>query len=208
MMPYQKLLAWKACHELAVEVYKATNYWPRTERYGLAAQVRKAAYSASARIAEGPAKPGRAEFRRYLDISNGSSELSSALELARDLRMVDSLEYGRLESLRANAGRLTWLLYRSLRDGQGGKDRQDGRSNKVLTQDRRGSVKTLRLVLFWGRGLGHLSVLPVLSLLSFVHLSTLSTLSVLSVLSHLPVPTHSPIYAAREGGESVFAPRE
>lgn len=100
MMPYQKLLAWKACHELAVEVYKATNYWPRTERYGLAAQVRKAAYSASARIAEGPAKPGRAEFRRYLDISNGSSELSSALELARDLRMVDSQEYGRLESLR------------------------------------------------------------------------------------------------------------
>jgi four helix bundle protein len=128
MMPYQKLLAWKACHELAVEVYQATNSWPRTERYGLTAQVRKAVYSAPACIAEGSAKRGRWEFRRYLDISNGSlSELSYALQLARDLKIVDSQEYERLESLRANAGRLTWLLYRSLKDGQGGKGGEDGK---------------------------------------------------------------------------------
>ncbi|MGH8622565.1 MAG: four helix bundle protein, partial [Burkholderiales bacterium] len=76
MAHYEKLLAWKECHALALMVYRATEKFPRHERYGLTAQARRAAFSAAANIAEGSAKRGAAEFRRFLDIALGSiSEL-------------------------------------------------------------------------------------------------------------------------------------
>ena len=53
MMPYEKRDAWKRCHELVLAVYAATRDWPRFEVYGLTSQVRRAAVSAAANIAEG-----------------------------------------------------------------------------------------------------------------------------------------------------------
>ena len=79
------LKAWERCHELCVAVYHATKSWPTDERFGLSSQARRAAHSAAANIAEGCAKKGSAEFRRYLNISLGSlSERSYTLLLARD----------------------------------------------------------------------------------------------------------------------------
>jgi four helix bundle protein len=96
-------------------VYQATNSWPSAERFGLASQARRAAHSAAANIAEGSAKRGSREFRRYLDISLGSlSELSYTLMLARDLKMMSEQEWGRLDQLHQKAGAMTWLLYKSL----------------------------------------------------------------------------------------------
>ncbi|MEA2724940.1 MAG: hypothetical protein QOH59_2711, partial [Gemmatimonadales bacterium] len=73
------------------------------------------AYSAAANIAEGAAKRGTREFRRFLDISLGSlSELSYILQLARDLGYLKPEEWGEVEALRDHAGRLTWGLYRAV----------------------------------------------------------------------------------------------
>ena len=69
---HERLKAWNACHDLVLEIYRKTSGWPVRERYGLTAQARRAAYSAAANIAEGSAKRGGAEFRRFLDISLGS----------------------------------------------------------------------------------------------------------------------------------------
>jgi hypothetical protein len=75
-MPYERFEAWKVSHELALAVYSATRGWPRSELYGLTSQLRRAALSAPTNIAEGCAKRGPAEFRRFLDYSLGSlSEL-------------------------------------------------------------------------------------------------------------------------------------
>src|SRR6266540_382379 len=63
-MPYERLHAWKACDELTVAVYKATERFPRHELYGLTSQARRAAFSSAANIAEGSAKRGPREFRR------------------------------------------------------------------------------------------------------------------------------------------------
>ena len=52
MDPHENLQAWQVAHQLALEVYRATDVWPRTERYELTAQVRRAALSVPANIAE------------------------------------------------------------------------------------------------------------------------------------------------------------
>lgn len=112
MMAYEKFDAWRVTHELALEVYRVTATWPNTERYQLTAQTRRAALSAPTNIAEGAAKRGSREFRRYLDISLGSlSELSYMLRFSRDLGILEDETYDALAQLRNQAGRLTWKLY-------------------------------------------------------------------------------------------------
>ena len=115
MAIYERIKAWERCHELCVAVYQATKSWPTDERFGLSSQARRAAHSAAANIAEGSAKKGSAEFRRYLNISLGSlSELSYTLLLAKDLDIISQEEWGRIDQLHRRAGGMTWLLYESL----------------------------------------------------------------------------------------------
>ena len=115
-MPYERFQAWQACDELALAVYRLTRSFPRSELYGLTSQSRRAAFSAAANIAEGSAKRGPAEFRRYLDISIGSlSELSYAMRLAWKLEYMTEQQWLDLDSLRSKASRLTWGLYAAVR---------------------------------------------------------------------------------------------
>ena len=116
MMPYERLTAWEKCHELTLAVYRTTREWPREETYGLTSQARRAAYSAAANIAEGAARQGVREFRRFLDISVGSlNELSYIFRLGRDLGLSTAEDFQPLEDLRQEAGKLTWRLYDSIR---------------------------------------------------------------------------------------------
>jgi four helix bundle protein len=113
MMPYEKYEAWKSSHSLALEVYRITEQWPRSELYGLTAQTRRAALSVPTNITEGAAKLGPRELRRYLDMSLGSlSELSYLLLFARDRQLIETAEWERLDALRNQAGKLIWGLYR------------------------------------------------------------------------------------------------
>jgi four helix bundle protein len=116
MMPYERLKAWEKCHELTLAVYRVTRNWPKEETYGLTAQARRSAYSAAANMAEGAARLGAREFRRFLDMSVGSlNELSYLFRLARDLGLSSEADIQPLEDLRATAGKLTWRLYDSIR---------------------------------------------------------------------------------------------
>lgn len=118
---HEQLKSWVACHELTLAVYRVSMDWPARERYGLTSQARRASYSASANIAEGSAKRGGREFRRFLDISLGSlSELSYIFLLARDLGYLKAEEWGEIEALRDHAGRLAWGLYRAMDSRQSG----------------------------------------------------------------------------------------
>jgi four helix bundle protein len=115
MLPYERFEAWRACHELAVATYLATRSWPREETYGLCSQARRAAFSAASNIAEGSAKRGSREFRRYLDISLGSlSELAYVFRLASDVGILPEQRWADLDRLRDTAGKLTWGLYRNM----------------------------------------------------------------------------------------------
>ena len=114
-MPYERFEAWKVSHELALAVYAATRLWPRSELYGLTSQLRRAALSAPTNIAEGSAKRGPAEFRRFLDYSIGSlSEVAYLLRFARDAELLTDGAWKDLQQLRDKAAILTWRLSRSL----------------------------------------------------------------------------------------------
>jgi four helix bundle protein len=119
MAIYQRIKAWERCHELCVAVYQVTSTWPPEQRFELSSQARRAAHSAAANIAEGCAKKGSAEFRRYLNISLGSlSELSYTLLLARELKILTDEQWSMLDQLHHRAGGMTWLLYKSLLKGR------------------------------------------------------------------------------------------
>jgi four helix bundle protein len=112
MKPFERLLAWQSCHKLVLAVYRVSANWPAEERYGLIAQARRAAYSAAANIAEGSAKRGPREFRRFLDTSLGSlAELCYLIILARDRGLIAGKVASSLEAQRDEAGRITWGLY-------------------------------------------------------------------------------------------------
>ena len=112
MMPYERLVAWSTAHELAVAIYSTTKTFPKSELYGLTSQLRRAAFSVPANIAEGASKKGSPEFRRFLDTALGSfAEVSYALRFARDVGLLSIDDFERLEKVRVKVGKLTWGLY-------------------------------------------------------------------------------------------------
>jgi four helix bundle protein len=105
MAPYERFDAWRMAHKMAVLTYKATEAWPKDERFGLTIQVRRAALSVPTNIAEGAAKRGYREFRRFLDIALGSlSELTYLLRFSRDLGLLTTASWAELEAVRDEAG--------------------------------------------------------------------------------------------------------
>jgi four helix bundle protein len=115
MLGHERLEVWRLAHELTLAVYRSTASWPLSERYGLTAQIRRAASAVPTNLAEGAANRGPREFRRFADIALGSiAEVSYLLLLARDLGMLTDADYLRLDDLRKRTGGLTWRLVRAL----------------------------------------------------------------------------------------------
>src|SRR6266516_3042249 len=115
MKPYQRFLAWQHCHQLVLLTYRLTNRFPKSELYGITSQMRRAAASAAATIAEGAAKRGQPEFRRFLDIALGSlSELSYLALLAKDLGLLPEEGWKEFENLSEEAGKTTMGLYKAV----------------------------------------------------------------------------------------------
>jgi four helix bundle protein len=113
--PYERLHAWRECHELALAVYQATKSFPVQERYGLTSQTRRAAFSAAVNIVEGSARRSRREFRRFLDIALSSlTEVGYALRFSREAGLLPDEQWVSLSDRQSRARFLTWQLYRSL----------------------------------------------------------------------------------------------
>jgi four helix bundle protein len=85
---YKDLRAWKQAVELVVEIYRATQTFPRSELYGLTNQMRRAAVSVPSNIAEGKGRASDREFAHFLHQTRGS-----LLELETQLYIATELEY-------------------------------------------------------------------------------------------------------------------
>lgn len=116
MATYRSLEAWRYCHELYLQVHKATRRFPTEEKYGLISQIRRASFSAAANIVEGAARPGPREFSRFLAIALGSlAEVQYGLHAAHELGYLEHDDWAALDDLRDRAGRCTWGLFRSVK---------------------------------------------------------------------------------------------
>lgn len=83
---FRDLIVWEKAHAYVLMVYQLTAAFPREETYGISAQMRRAAVSIAANIAEGFRKRGKADKARFMNTAEGSVEESRYyLILAEDL---------------------------------------------------------------------------------------------------------------------------
>ncbi|MBI5381160.1 MAG: four helix bundle protein [Opitutae bacterium] len=91
MKNYHDLNVWKSSHALTIEIYRLTKAFPKEELFGLTSQLRRAASSIPANIAEGCGREGDAELKRFLNIALGSAcEADYFVLLAGELGYLDS----------------------------------------------------------------------------------------------------------------------
>jgi four helix bundle protein len=96
---FKDLKVWQKGHELTLWIYRATKSFPKEEMYGLTSQLRRAAASIPANIAEGCVRGSGAEFRHFLQVALGSaSELEYHILLSHELGYLDKSQYERLGS--------------------------------------------------------------------------------------------------------------
>ncbi len=88
---FQDLGMWQLAHRWVLEIYKLTEAFPKHELFGLTSQLRRAAVSVPANIAEGYRKKGTADKARFYNISQGSlEECRYYLILTRDLAYAET----------------------------------------------------------------------------------------------------------------------
>jgi four helix bundle protein len=122
---YTKIDAWRLADDLAVHIYECTRGFPREEVYGLTSQMRRAAYSVPANIAEGSSRESKRDYLHFLYIARGSlSEAQYFIHLACRLRYLNELAaeelsaqtrtafaclHGLVKAVEKEAGKLTQL---------------------------------------------------------------------------------------------------
>jgi four helix bundle protein len=114
---YRDLIVWQKAVDLVADAYRLSDRFPKTEEFALRIQVRRAAVSVAANIAEGHGRTGIGEFLHYLSIAHGSlAELETLLSVAVRLGYLKSVEVESITSQSGEVGRLIRALMRRLRD--------------------------------------------------------------------------------------------
>ncbi|KQB99963.1 four helix bundle protein [Pedobacter sp. Hv1] len=90
MHNYKDLKVWQKAIDLTVEVYKVMALLPTDERFGLISQMKRCAISISSNIAEGAGRGSEAQFKYFLNISQGSAfELETQLIISNRLELLN-----------------------------------------------------------------------------------------------------------------------
>jgi len=97
MRNYRNLGAWQHADELTVQIYRVTRQFPSSEIYGITSQLRRAAYSVPANIAEGSGRESNADYLRFLSMARGSlAETEYFLHLAHRLEYLTEDDWNQL----------------------------------------------------------------------------------------------------------------
>ena len=112
---YKDLKVWKLAMSVAELAYKATRQFPRDEVFGMTAQIRRAATSVTANIAEGHGRETPGSFVQFLRVSQGSlKELETLVLLAMNVSIGNADELARMVSKCDELGKMLRSLIRSL----------------------------------------------------------------------------------------------
>ena len=102
---FEDLIVWQKAYRFVLTLYQLTDSFPRHEIYGLTSQMRRAAVSIAANIAEGFKKRGKLDKVRFMNIAQGSTEESRCY-----LLLSNDLGYGDTKSLLTNLEEVSRLL--------------------------------------------------------------------------------------------------
>ena len=112
---YQDLEVWQKAMDLVVMCYQATKNFPKSEVYGLASQLQRAAVSIPANIAEGRERKYSKEFIQHLSIAYSSlAELETHIQIAQRLDYISSDKTNRLLEITGEIGRMLNGLRKSI----------------------------------------------------------------------------------------------
>jgi four helix bundle protein len=132
---FRDLEVWKKSHQLVLEIYRITNTFPKDERFGIISQLRRAAYSIPANMAEGFGRRSTKELLQFLAISNGSiEEIRYFLFLSCDLSYLGRPEFESLEKKLNAIAQMIAALSRSLKiklEVQKGFPRSTGHGSRI-----------------------------------------------------------------------------
>ena len=111
----EDLDVFKAAHRLALELYHLTERFPKEERFGLVAQMRRAIASVGANLMEGGYRINKKEFRQFVGIARGSvGEMKYFAILARDLGYFTNSDFQRVSANLDDIGKMLFGLIKSL----------------------------------------------------------------------------------------------
>ena len=97
---YKDLIVWQKSMDLVVEVYKLTEFFPKSEIYGLTSQIRRCAVSIPSNIAEGRRRGSKKDYRHFLIIAYGSgAELETQIEIVKRLLFGNNINFIKVDSL-------------------------------------------------------------------------------------------------------------
>ncbi len=98
MKDFRRLTIWERAHALTLDVYKATETFPREELFGITSQMRRSSSSIAANIAEGCGRTGNGEFHKFLNTAAGSAvELEYFALLSEDPGFLSTETYEKLQ---------------------------------------------------------------------------------------------------------------
>lgn len=107
-MGYRDQFIWQKAIDLSVRCYKLTEYFPKTEIYGITNQIRRSSVSVASNIAEGYGRKGKGEYLQFLHIALGSlRELDTQLIISLKVEMA-KVHY--IESVLEDADEMQKLL--------------------------------------------------------------------------------------------------
>ena len=108
---YRELTVWQKSIDLAVKIYRITRRFPAEERYGITSQMRRAASSVPANIAEGQARRTTGEFLQALGVARGSlAELETFLVLSQPRNRKGLEAKGRTDGLGPSLRKSVWVI--------------------------------------------------------------------------------------------------
>jgi four helix bundle protein len=114
---FEDLEAWQVAHGLILEIYKITKRYPKDELYGIVSQLRRAALSITANIAEGFSRYHYNDKIRFYYIARGSvSEVRNCLILSKDLKYIAKEECKNLSDGMEKVSKLINGLIRSIEE--------------------------------------------------------------------------------------------
>ena len=104
---FRDLKVWQDSMTLVEEIYNVTRFFPRDERFGLTAQIRRASVSIPSNIGEGKRRKRQQVFLNHLNIALGSqAEVDVQLEIAKRVGFLATKDYDRVQAIIEEVGRM------------------------------------------------------------------------------------------------------